>query len=424
LYNNSIPESLVGHPRYAFAYARDTSGIDILAITDHTHNGLPPIPPNFMGPYYLAEYYDSTKLAAQDATIPGSFVGLTGFEWSPIYGHVNCFFTDDFRFTALFEPVDSLYHWLYQRPYGIGQFNHPASGNFNNFNYSANFDSSMELCEMQNIDQANYYHIALDSGWHAGMTANQDNHVFQIHGGIKWGDGNQLTGIWTESLTPSSIHSAFKHMRTFGTLDRNAFLLFTANDSWMGSTIPNGNINFHIIATDPDLNDFIDSMQIVTNNGNILFSHYFNNQNYAEWMQSCTTAFNEHRYFFVRAYESDNDLIQSSAIWTLPEVSIQEPITSLKLPFSPILYNNYPNPFKFYTKIKYAIPRQGLVKLFIYNSSGMLVRKLRADIQKQGIYQAMWDGYDDKRHKVSKGIYFCRFEAGDFAITKKMLMLK
>jgi hypothetical protein len=424
LYNNTTPESLIGHPRYAYAYARDTSGIDILAITDHTHHNLPPIPPNFTGPYYLPEYYDSTKLAAQDATIPGQFVGLAGFEWTSYYGHINCFFTDDFRFSGLLEPVDSIYYWLSQRPYGIGQFNHPAAGNFNNFVYHPIIDSSMELCEMQNIDQSNFYRVALDSGWHAGMTANQDNHVFQIHGGIKWGDGNQLTGIWADSLTPGSIHSSFKHMRTFGTLDRNAFLLFTANDSWMGSVIPNGNIDFHIIATDPDSFDYIDSMQIVTNNGIILYSHSFNNQYYVEWQESYTTTANENRYFFVRAYEHDNDLIQSSAMWTKPQAVIQEPITNSNIPVYPFLLNNYPNPFTSHAIIKYSIPNQCQVKLNVYNSSGVLVRKLKEEVQKQGFYQALWDGCDDKSKMVPKGVYFYRFEADEYTATKKMVMMK
>lgn len=424
LYNGTTPESLVGHPRYAFAYARDTSGIDVLAITDHTHDMLPQIFPGFGGPYYLPEYYDSTKITAQSATIPNSFVALAGFEWTSFYGHVNCFFTDGFRFSNLLERVDSIYQWLSQRPYGIGQFNHPTAGNFNNFAYLPVIDSSMELCEMQNIDQANFYHIALDSGWHTGMTANQDNHVYQIHGGVKWGDGNLMTGIWADSLAPGSIHSSFKHMRTYGTFDRNAFLLFTANDSWMGSTIPNGNVNFHVIASDPDINDFIDSMQIVTNNGNILYSHYFNNQNYTEWTQTCTTAFNEHRYFFVRAYEHDNDLIQSSAIWTLPKAGIQEPITNSNIHSYPFLLNNYPNPFTSHTLIKYSIPNQCQVKLSIYNASGRLVRKIKEGVQKQGFYQAFWDGCNDKRQKVNEGIYFYRFEAGDFTTTKKMLIIK
>ncbi len=424
LYNGNTPESLIGHPRYAYAYARDTSGIDILAITDHTHDTLPQISPNFGGQYYLPEYYDSTKIAAQSATIPNSFVALAGFEWTSFYGHINCFFTDDFRFSALLERVDSIYQWLLNRPYGIGQFNHPTAGNFSNFAYLPVIDSSMELCEMQNIDQANFYHIALDSGWHAGVTANQDNHVYQIHGGIKWGDGNQLTGIWADSLTLGSIHSSFKHMRTFGTLDRNAFLLFTANDSWMGSSVPNGNIDFHIIATDPDSFDYIDSIQIVTNNGIVLYSHSFNNQNYGEWQESYTTTANENRYFFVRAYEHDNDLIQSSAIWTTPEANIQEPITNSNITAYPFLLNNYPNPFISHTVIKYSLPNQCRVKLNVYNSSGALVRKIQEGVQKQGFYQALWDGCDDNKQKVSKGIYFYRFEAGDFITTKKMLMIK
>lgn len=416
-----VIESLIGHPREAFAYARDSAGIDILAITDHTH----PTTPLVGGPYYLPEYWDSTRIAADDATISGSFLALAGFEWSSIsYGHINAFYTDDFRFTYTTDNLDSIYRWLSLRPNGIGQFNHPTPANFNSFRYRSNIDSSIALFEMQNTDEANRYHIALDSGWHVGMVSNQDNHVFQTHGGIKWGAGNQLTGVWADSLTRNSIYSALRHMRTFGTLDRNFSLKFTANDSWMGSTIPNGNIQFRITANDADSTDLINRIDLVTNNGVILDSFINVNSNSITWQKDIVTGSNDNKYFFARVIENDGNYIVTSAIWTSADLAMSELPATLINPTHFVLENNYPNPFISQTFIKYTIPSDCQVNLRIYNSSGAFVRDLKTENEKRGFYRVMWNGCDNKGQRLVNGIYFYHLEAGEYTAMKKMVMMK
>ena len=62
--------------------------------------------------------------------------------------------------------------------------------------------------------------------------------------------------------------------------------------------------------------------------------------------------------------------------------------------------------------------------LVVYNLAGQKVRILLDEEMIPGDYQAIWDGKDDNDKKVSSGIYFYRFKAGDNSETKKMIMLK
>jgi flagellar hook assembly protein FlgD len=64
------------------------------------------------------------------------------------------------------------------------------------------------------------------------------------------------------------------------------------------------------------------------------------------------------------------------------------------------------------------------VSLVIYNVLGQKIRTLVEEPRSAGRYQVVWDGRDDRGMTVGSGTYFCRLQAGDFAIVQKMLLLK
>jgi flagellar hook assembly protein FlgD len=64
------------------------------------------------------------------------------------------------------------------------------------------------------------------------------------------------------------------------------------------------------------------------------------------------------------------------------------------------------------------------VKLAIYNLLGEKIRTLVNAQQPAGIQQATWDGRDEHGRRVSSGVYLYRLEAGDFTMTKRLLLMK
>lgn len=101
------------------------------------------------------------------------------------------------------------------------------------------------------------------------------------------------------------------------------------------------------------------------------------------------------------------------------------------LPKDVSLSQNYPNPFNPSTTIPFRVESgQGSVvrpvrtSLVVYNLAGQKVKVLLTAEMMPGDYQVVWDGMDDNGQKVSSGIYFYRFKAGDSSEAKKMIMLK
>ena len=287
-------------PRDAYIYARDTAHIDILATTDHAE-------------LLDQTKWDSTEVMAESSTTPGRFLAIRGFEWTnDTVGHINVWFSGDYTDVGHTPALGDLYTWLSQRDSLIGQFNHPGRSphmDFDTFVYNPAGDSNMCACEMQDTLQARYYSVALDSGWQVGATANQDNHD------RSWGGRNQLTGIWADTLTKEAIYDALRAMRTFGSLDRKFALQFTANGSWMGSTIPYAEtLGFHVVGSDSNPSHRIDSIRVITNYGAVAASLVLGDTNTVDWHGVVASPPCSRRYYYVRVFLSNRQQVQSSAI--------------------------------------------------------------------------------------------------------------
>ena len=94
------------------------------------------------------------------------------------------------------------------------------------------------------------------------------------------------------------------------------------------------------------------------------------------------------------------------------------------LPEDFALLANFPNPFNAETAIAYQLPKNGPVRLAIFNSAGQRIRQLVDDTQGPGSYQVVWDGRDDQGATMATGVYFYRLVAGSSSETRRLLLLK
>ena len=99
------------------------------------------------------------------------------------------------------------------------------------------------------------------------------------------------------------------------------------------------------------------------------------------------------------------------------------------VPETTALLANYPNPFNPETWIPYQLSKASDVTVRIYATDGSVVRTLALGHQDAGMYHnrsqaAYWDGRNAFGETVASGLYFYTLTAGDFAATRKMLILK
>ena len=86
---------------------------------------------------------------------------------------------------------------------------------------------------------------------------------------------------------------------------------------------------------------------------------------------------------------------------------------------------NYPNPFNGRTVLRFAVGREGLVELAVYDLQGQLVRRLVSGERDSGFYETAWDGTNADGHAVASGVYVSRLQVGSsFRESRKMMLMR
>ncbi len=135
---------------------------------------------------------------------------------------------------------------------------------------------------------------------------------------------------------------------------------------------------------------------------------------------------NAARTFPINPWTMPTDIWTNTAVKTDVEV---DPYTSYtnatglkNESVQPVTYSlsqNYPNPFNPTTNIKFSIEKSGFVTLKVYNILGQEVATLLNKELSAGSYT-----FDFDASKLSTGVYLYSIQSGNFAQTKKMILIK
>jgi hypothetical protein len=94
-------------------------------------------------------------------------------------------------------------------------------------------------------------------------------------------------------------------------------------------------------------------------------------------------------------------------------------ITAVQLPESYTLHQAYPNPFNPSTRIRFALPVSGAVRIRLFNQIGQEVRELVNGFRVAGSYEITLDA-----DGLPSGVYYYRMESGPFVDAKKVVLLR
>jgi len=114
-------------------------------------------------------------------------------------------------------------------------------------------------------------------------------------------------------------------------------------------------------------------------------------------------------------------------------MNLTKSVTSSNLvPSEFYLSQNYPNPFREKTTIKFCVAYKSKVKLEVFSSEGKMIKKLLNEEKEAGTYEVEFNASvchsgssperDDESRNLVEEFYYYKLEAGDYSSEKKMII--
>mgnify|MGYP001222047455 FL=1 len=88
------------------------------------------------------------------------------------------------------------------------------------------------------------------------------------------------------------------------------------------------------------------------------------------------------------------------------------------------LMQNYPNPFNPSTNIRFSVPKDSYVRLYVYDINGKMVDEIINGYLNPGVHNVEWRGTDIYGREVSSGVYFYSIESPEYSNSYKMVFVK
>lgn len=350
-----------GSVEEAFDYASKVEDLDFFAVTDHS-DSFDNADAGAIGAdgRSISADWAAGKQAAASVTNE-DFVGLFGFEMTwpedKQLGHISTFNTpgwqtrDQEDFESVPTALEHYYKALTTVPGSVSQFNHPdiIHGDFERFDhYSPEYDEAISLLEIAGEDGAvdcEYYHLALDKGWHVAPTNNQNNHNGQ------WGDASRArTVILAETLTEEALYDAMKDRRVYATQDSDLTVYYTLNGAVMGSILPKSEeAEITVFLSDPT-DEAIGNVEVVTDGGAVLVSEYVGTPSQVLELSVSSG----HNYYYLRITQPDGDVAVTAPVWMdgYDDIGIESftsdtltPVRDEEIKLTVELYNDEPVDF-------------------------------------------------------------------------------
>jgi len=245
-----------GVPEDYFRYARDVSGLDVVALTDHDHWGMLPLAQH-------DELWSEIEEQTQRFHDPGRFVTLLGYEWTSwIYGHRHVLYFGDegpvFDSVAqAYETPQSLWQALAEWGKPALTFAHHSGGGPIATDWEIppdpHFEPLVEIVSIHGSSEAygapgsiydpqpgHFVRDALDRGYRLGFVGSGDRH--DGHPGAYQRDPAEggLVAILAETRTRDAVLAALRARSVYATNGPRILLRSALAGHPMGSEISVG----------------------------------------------------------------------------------------------------------------------------------------------------------------------------------------
>lgn len=325
IHGHSMISDGTGTPADYYRFARDVSGLDIAALTDHADYGTVRVEDG---------WWDRIKQATNDANDPGRFVTFLGFEWTNwTHGHRNVYYRDGDG--PLFRSIDAESDspeklWGLLEPFEAMTIAHHVGGGPVPTDWSiapGPKERLVEICSIHGVSEhygcdkciyrpvkGSFVRDALEQGYRLGIIGGGDTHDGhpgqQSVGAVTTG----IMGVYSAELTRDAVWDALQRRHVYATTGPKIILNFQVAQSPMGSEtewdrsdggVP---VTFRVVGCAP-----IQLIEVIRN-GETVLQHQGNGV-FAQFAAEDPEPPPGTSWYYLRVVQEDGNLAWSSPVW-------------------------------------------------------------------------------------------------------------
>lgn len=332
-------------PEAYYAFARDISGLDFCALTDHDdvgHNSNVPNHSKFM----IKEVWDGLQAITNRFNEPRKFVTLIGYEYSQIElgieGHRNVYYRGDTGpLLHARDPRCNTPTLLFRCLAGLDALvipHHPL--HYMSWEHDPRVQRLVEVYSMWGTSEDAHGDCAftgkmvspgsgiswqayLARGYRLGVTAGGDNHDSRPgrRGATdRWRKGRMaqppgLVAVYAKELTRAEVFDALWARRCYGTTGERIILEFQLNGHWMGEEVritrPDAlrTMELHVVGEGP-----LDTVEILRN-GTVVAAWQAQDSASLRVLWEDASPTRAATYYYARVRQKDGARAWSSPIW-------------------------------------------------------------------------------------------------------------
>ncbi len=265
--------------------------------------------------------------------------------------------------------------------------------------------------------------------------------AFSANRGRSWYPSHQvnhpMTSVLDNTMLQSSVDIRPTYIRLYDIRNSDLFRAYVTEgilhpdtlapvisqaDTISAPVLPSTTLSFSANATDNDslwLLDLIIMRVGSVDSVVIPFVRDSSSNHYtAQWQTPADTG--TFTYYYRAEDMWENVTITPTDTFWVGAVSVPE---KNLLPNTPSL-SVYPSPFNSTVTLRYKIAKPGQTRYAIYSSDGRELYHNTLGMQSVGQHTASWNGKNQAGIAVSSGVYFVRFESGEFRVVKKVVLVK
>ncbi|MCE1164175.1 MAG: T9SS type A sorting domain-containing protein [Bacteroidetes bacterium] len=232
--------------------------------------------------------------------------------------------------------------------------------------------------------------------------------IYGIYRSTNSGGNWAQTSMNFSSLKALAITGSYYYAGAYSLTGSNGFYRSTDGGTWALVGLNNINVLSLAISGGDVIAGTESGVFLSANNG----TNWFNKNQGFVTVPHIEALLVSNNYIYAGTY--------GQSVWrrTLTDI-IEVRNISTEIPSEYSLSQNFPNPFNPSTGIRYAIPKDGAVKLTVYDELGREVVTLVNERQTAGTYEAVFDAAN-----LTSGIYYYRLTTEGFSETRKMALIK